>query len=123
MRNYTRDGGWNSVLSRRTAAAKVKGVRRKIGLAILPESDALQNGRERAGFRTRPPLSRFQAKTTDESLYCATVRSFFTDLTPFTRHAFQDALALFMMVSTSPVSETTPALVFTAMFECLIPFN
>jgi hypothetical protein len=39
------------------------------------------------------------------------VRSFFTDFTPGTNQAVQEALALVMMSGTSPVSETTPALV------------
>ena len=40
-----------------------------------------------------------------------TVRSFFTDFTPGTNQAVQDALALVTMSFTSPVSETIPALV------------
>ena len=48
-------------------------------------------------------------------------RSFFTDFTPGTNQAVQDALALVMRSGTSPVSETTPALVCTALaafFRC-----
>ena len=40
-----------------------------------------------------------------------TVRSFFTDFTPGTCRVVQDAWALVVMSGTSPVSETTPALV------------
>lgn len=40
-----------------------------------------------------------------------TVRSFFTDFTPGTCQAVQDAWALVIKSGTSPVSETTPALV------------
>lgn len=40
-----------------------------------------------------------------------TMRPFFTDLTPGTCQAVQDAWALVIKSGTSPVSETTPALV------------
>lgn len=47
------------------------------------------------------------------------VRSFFTDFTPGTCRVVQDAWALVVMSGTSPVSETTPALVWTLILASL----
>src|ERR1043166_5930769 len=64
----------------------------------------LHDGRMRTDDSARVPGVKAYA-------FSFTVRSFFTDFTPGTCQTVQDAWALVIRLDTSPLSDTTPALV------------
>jgi len=88
------------------------------------------NGKRVSEPLCRPSMPLDPGSTDDERLFAVegtpqafgfTVRSFFTDFTPGTCQADQEAWALVGRSATSPVKETTPAFVWALMpafFSC-----
>src|SRR5437870_10857097 len=105
------DGRREVADDRRLVAATVPG----------PEKFQSRNPRARSQLLVRPRSARRTIDTCSfaqgQELYFLflTVRSFLTDFTPETFHAVQEALALVLRSGTSPVRETTPALVLISI--------
>src|SRR5438309_11264078 len=110
------DGRRELADDRRLVAATVPG----------PEKFQSRNPRARSRLLMRPRSARKAMETSSPAclrqgpyFLFLTVRSFLTDFTPETFQAVHEALALLVRSGTSPVRETTPALVLISILAWL----